>query len=141
MKLSKWLAGTLCLAQMACASHPASIAAAPVDDSQYSSWNCDKLLTERTQVASRARDIAQDQQETADKDQALIAAGLILAWPALFAVALTGNDEKEYARLKGQYEAIDRVERTKSCPLPASANEPLYVAPKPVESKLKPGHA
>ncbi len=141
MKLSKWLAGTLCLAQMACAAHPESIAAAPVDESQYSSWDCNKLLSERTQVASRARSVAKDQQETAENDQTLIAAGLLLTWPALFAVALTGNDEKEYASLKGQYEAIDHVERTKSCPLPASANEPLYVAPKPVESKLKPGHA
>jgi hypothetical protein len=141
MKFSKYLEGALCLAQVACASHPSSIAGTYVNDNQYSSWDCDKLLKERTSVTARARDIAQDQQETADKDQALIAAGLLIAWPALFAVGMTGNHEKEFADIKGQYEAIDRVEQSKNCPLPDSAKAPLYTPPPPPETRLKPGHA
>jgi hypothetical protein len=141
MKIRTVVASMMCLAQGACASHPASIAGTYVSQQQYSTWNCDQLLQERVAVTKKAREVAGEQQSTADSDQAFIAGGLILAWPLLFGVAVTKDHEKEFADLKGQYEAIDAVEQNKSCALPDEAKQPLYVPPPPAQSRLKSGHA
>ena len=42
-------------------------------------------------------------------------AGLILFWPALFFIGGTKEQEAEYARLKGEYEALDKVAIQKNC--------------------------
>ena len=42
-------------------------------------------------------------------------AGIILFWPALFFLGGTKEQEAEYARLKGEYEALDRVAVQKNC--------------------------
>ncbi len=43
-------------------------------------------------------------------------AGLLLAWPALFALGGTKEQEAEYARLKGEYDAIHQSAVLKKCP-------------------------
>ena len=40
---------------------------------------------------------------------------LILFWPALFFIGGTKEQEAEYARLKGEYEALDKVAIKKNC--------------------------
>ena len=61
----------------------------------------------------------------AGDDQAQMAVGLILFWPALF--FLEGGDgpqAAEYTRLKGDREAIDRVARFKDCSIIVPIKEP-----------------
>ena len=42
-------------------------------------------------------------------DQMITGAGLIIFWPALFFIGGTKEQETEYARLKGEYEALDKM--------------------------------
>ena len=44
--------------------------------------------------------------------------GMILFWPALFALGGTKEQEAEYGRLKGEYEAIQQAAIAKKCTLP-----------------------
>ena len=53
--------------------------------------------------------------ENKENDQMITGAGLILFWPALFFIGGTKEQEAEYARLKGEYEALDKVAIQKNC--------------------------
>jgi hypothetical protein len=79
--------------------------------------------------------------EAASNDQAITGAGIVLFWPALFFLGGTKQQEAEYARLRGEYDALQSVAIAKKCPgamltptpakpvaIPTSVTEP--VAPK-----------
>ena len=53
--------------------------------------------------------------DAASNDAGITAAGAILFWPALF--FLGGNEQKEaeYAKLRGEYEAIEKAAIQKKC--------------------------
>jgi hypothetical protein len=66
--------------------------------------------------------------------------GLILFWPALFALGGTKQQEAEYARLKGEYDAVQEAAVIKKCPgavAPAKTASAPSVE-KPVEAVQKP---
>ncbi|MGH9425353.1 MAG: hypothetical protein ACRD2L_03485 [Terriglobia bacterium] len=44
-----------------------------------------------------------------------MAVGLILFWPTLFFIDGTGPEAQEYGRLKGEYEALEKVSIQKEC--------------------------
>lgn len=46
--------------------------------------------------------------------------GLILFWPALFFIDGDGPEANEYARLKGEHEALQKASIEKKCGLPAT---------------------
>ena len=41
---------------------------------------------------------------------------MLLFWPALFALGGTKQQEAEYARLKGEYDALQQAAIVKKCP-------------------------
>jgi hypothetical protein len=56
-------------------------------------------------------------------------AGLLLFWPALFALGGTREEEAEYARLKGEHAALQQSAAAKGCgaqeaQAPARLSEP-----------------
>ena len=53
-----------------------------------------------------------DNRET---DEAVTAAGIILFWPALFFLGGTKEEEAEFARLKGEFNALEQVSIQKDC--------------------------
>lgn len=53
--------------------------------------------------------------EAASNDKAITGVGMVLFWPALFALGGTKQQEAEYARLKGEYDAIQQTAITKKC--------------------------
>ncbi len=70
--------------------------------------------------------VAGVQDEKATRDAVAMGVGLIIFWPALFAIG--GNDQQtaELARLRGEMEAIEQASTRKKCnihfrrPLPTS---------------------
>ena len=50
-------------------------------------------------------------------DEAVTAAGIILFWPALFFLGGTSEEEAEFARLRGEYNALEQASILKKCPL------------------------
>ena len=62
--------------------------------------------------------------EAANNDKVIMGVGMVLFWPALFALGGTKQQEADYARLKGEYEAIGQAMIAKKCDqgtAPASA--------------------
>jgi hypothetical protein len=99
-----------------CASQPDEISTVYVSELQYQKYDCEQLSEEAARVSRRASDLHGQLKETADNDAAQMGVGLILFWPTLF--FLEGGDgvqAQEYARLKGEREAIEKVSIQKKC--------------------------
>lgn len=100
---------------VSCASSSDKIATSYVSPTQYSSYSCNQLSQELTRLNRRKSDLAGNLDEAASNDAGLTAVSILLFWPAAF--ALGGNDaqEAEYARLKGEYDAVQQVAVEKNC--------------------------
>jgi len=100
----------------ACATHPDNISKHYVSDVQYQSYSCKQLEIESHRVNGRIGDAYLKAKKLAENDAAQMGIGLILFWPTLF--FLEGGDgpaAAEYARLKGEYDAIERSSIQKNC--------------------------
>ena len=89
---------------------------------QYRDHDCDYIALELERVSQRVGEIYAELKNDADNDAWQMRVGLILFWPAL--LALEGGDilhAQEYARLKGEYEALQKVAIRKQCDIVAFA--------------------
>ena len=83
---------------------------------QYQSFDCDQLAAENQRLQSRVNQLAGRLDEAASNDKAIGVVGAILFWPALFALGGTKPQEAEFARLKGEADAIQQSAIIKKCP-------------------------
>ncbi len=100
----------------ACATPPDKIASAYVSPIQYQDYSCKQIAREMERISRRASELHGSLNKTASNDNAQMAVGLILFWPTLF--FLEGGDgpqASEYARLKGEREALEQVANDKNC--------------------------
>lgn len=127
--MNKVMIAAVALALTGCATDPASISAASVSPMQYNGYDCAQVVAELDRVTKRANELNTALKEKADNDTAQMTVGMILFWPALFFLeGGDGPEAAEYARLKGEKEAIEKTAITKNCALPPQP-EP---APQPV---------
>lgn len=115
MRLLLMLVASIAVVVGACAKRADQISASYISPLQYESYDCRQLGEEAQRVSSRASMVAGTQDEKANKDALAMGVGLIIFWPALFAVG--GNDQQtaELARLRGEMEAIEQVSIRKRC--------------------------
>ncbi len=99
----------------ACATSPDKIDAQYVSDAQYASYDCGQIGEEMRRIGLRVSDVTEQQEEAATADAVGMGVGLILFWPALFILATTDDQEVDLARLKGEYEALQRSSTKKNC--------------------------
>ena len=99
-----------------CATASKDIAAQSVSPLQYQQFDCEQITAEMQRVHNRALQLAGRLDEAAQNDKILTGVGLILFWPALFALGGTKEQETEYARLRGENEALQQVAIQKKCP-------------------------
>ena len=85
---------------------------------QYSNYDCDQTRNELIRVNAQANKLGGKLDEDAETDEGVTAAGIILFWPALFFLGGTKGQEAEYARLRGEYNALEQSEIQKKCDLP-----------------------
>lgn len=105
-----------------CASSADNISAQYVSPAQYQSYNCNQIRQEMQTVSRRVNEIAGVQDSQATKDSVALGVGLVLFWPALF--FMIGKDkEEELGRLKGEYEALEKVAIQKECNVAAEIEE------------------
>ena len=90
----------------ACSTAGKDIAGTYVSPTQYSNYDCDQVRQELTRIAGRVSQLTGRLDEAANNDKALVGVGLILFWPALFALGGTKQQEAELSRLKGEHEAL-----------------------------------
>lgn len=102
---------------------------------QYQSYNCDQLNLEAQRIQTRVVELGGRLDQAAANDKALVGVGMVLFWPALFAVGGTKQQEAEYSRLKGEYDAVQQTTIAKQCAAP-SAPSPVPAAPAPSASSV-----
>ena len=103
------------IALSGCATSSSNIAASYATPIQYQSYDCAQLTSESQRVHGRVNQLAGRLDEAAINDKVLMGVGLILFWPALFALGGTKQQEAELSRLKGEYDAIEATSTTKKC--------------------------
>lgn len=111
------------LAMTGCATHPDKIVTASVSPLQYQNYDCAQLGAELERVADRANELYASLKRDADNDTAQMTVGMLLLWPTLFFLeGGDGPEAAEYAKLKGQREALEKVGIQQKCQLPTTAS-------------------
>ncbi len=101
---------------MGCATSSKELTAVYTSPMQYQSYDCDQLSSESQRVAGRVNQLGGRLDQASSNDKAIMGVGLILFWPALFALGGTKGQEAEYSRLKGEYDAVQQAAVLKKCP-------------------------
>jgi len=116
INLSKMTAAALIpIFLSACATAGKDVAASYVSPVQFSNYDCDQLRQEMLRVQGRASQLSGRLDEASSNDKAIMGVGMILFWPALFALGGTKQQEAELSRLKGEYDALSAASVNKKC--------------------------
>ena len=105
-----------------CATASKDLTATYVSPLQYQAYDCDQLAAEIQRISGRVNQLGGRLDEAANNDKGIMAVGLILFWPALFALGGTKQQEAEYSRLKGEYDAIEQQAIIKKCPFASAVS-------------------
>jgi hypothetical protein len=92
---------------ISCASSSKKTGTSYVSPTQYQSYSCEQLAQELYRLGQRKTDLAGNLDKAVSHDKSLTAVSVPLFWPAAFALGGNEAQEAEYARLKGEYEAVD----------------------------------
>lgn len=100
-----------------CASKSDEVGSIYVSPLSYQSLNCQQIGQEAERVSRRAAEVAGVQNSNATNDAVLTGVGLIVFWPSLFFLKGDGQTAAELGRLKGEFEALEKVSIEKNCGL------------------------
>ena len=81
----------------------------------YQNYNCQQLSDERGKLRGEVSRITSLQQENANTDTAMMTVGIIIFWPALFALAATKDRKEELGKLKGELESVETAMKSRQC--------------------------
>jgi len=104
----------LIVAVCGCATRADNISASYVSPLEYSHLSCEQIRQEIVRVNRRVAEVSGVQNRRARQDSVTMGVGLVLFWPSLFFLA-RGDRKDELARLKGEYEALERAAIEKNC--------------------------
>ncbi len=104
-----------------CATSSKDITATYVSPLQYQSYDCQQLQAETQRIQARVVELGGRLDQAASNDKALVGVGMILFWPALFALGGTKQQEAEYGRLRGEYDAVAQTSIQKKCAVGTTA--------------------
>lgn len=115
MKQGLAIAMSVLLSMSGCATSSNKISATYVSPHQYNNYDCDQIAAETMRLRVRVAELTGRLDSAADNDKVIMGVGLILFWPALFALGGTAQQEAEYARLKGEFDALQSAAIQKKC--------------------------
>ena len=98
-----------------CSNSSKDIVAQYVSPQQYSNYDCVQLNAELMRVAGKVRTITGKLDKNNENDKTATGVALILFWPAVFFLGGTKEEEAQYARLKGEYDALEQASIMKKC--------------------------
>ena len=98
-----------------CATAAKDVSTSYVSPLQYQSYDCTQIAAEALRIQSKVTELGGRLDQAASNDKAIAGVGIILFWPALFALGGTKGTEAEYGRLKGEYEAVQKSAIDKKC--------------------------
>lgn len=135
LKITTSLFTVLCFVS-ACADHSSAIPAQYVSPTQYDKYKCKQIADEMQTVSARVSDIGAQNDKVASRDSAVMGVGLFLFWPALFFLDRNSAQAAEYGRLKGEFDAMEKVAIQKNCGL--HIERPKVVVPPPPDNSEYP---
>jgi hypothetical protein len=100
-----------------CAKSADEIQPTYVSPLQYQHLSCQQLAAEAQRVSYRAAQLSGVQDDKADKDAVATAAAVVIFWPAAFLVGGDNHTTAELARMKGEFDTIEKVAIEKNCAL------------------------
>jgi hypothetical protein len=92
-----------------CASGPGKIATTYISPLQYNAYDGEQLAGELERVNVRISELEGRLQKKADGDTLKTTIGVVLFWPALLLLDGNGPEAQEYARLKGERDALEKI--------------------------------
>ena len=110
-----WVVVSIGLVCSACAKKAENVAAAYVSPLAYEQLSCRQLGEEAGRVSQRAGELSGIQNRKRTGDIVATTAAIVVFWPAAFLVSGDDAQTAELARLKGEFEAIQRVSVQKGC--------------------------
>lgn len=109
-----------------CASNPKEIEATDISPLEYKDFNCEQIAAEIDYVEERTLIIYERLKSEREADNWQLGLGLVLFWPALlFLEAGDGPEAREFAQLKGEYEALRITSAEKKCSLDIKSPEEI----------------
>lgn len=106
-----------CVAFCGCASAASEIRPAYVSPLQYQNLTCPQLAAEAERLSRRVAEVSGVQDQNRTTDAWVTAGAIVVFWPAAFFIKGDGPTAAELGRLKGEFEAIERVALEKNCNL------------------------
>jgi len=82
---------------------------------EYSDMTCSQLEGEMVFLKNAANSAGNVVDKKNSSAKGKNAAAFILFWPALFLIDDNSSEAQQYARLKGEYEAVQRTHRKNDC--------------------------
>lgn len=146
MKFTTVLLTSTAIVLGGCSTAAKDIAPTYVSPMQYQSYDCQQIEAENTRLVNRVSQLGGRLDEASSNDKAIGVVGAVFFWPALFALGGTKGQEAEYARLRGEHDALQQAAIQKKCGFEAKtlAAEPAKVAPaatapanEPVKTEVK----
>ena len=97
-----------------CASSSNQVAASYASPLAYQNYDCGQMAAESARLQSKLAESGGKLDSAANNDKVLTGVALVVFWPAVF---FLGNkqQEAEFARLKGEYEALQQAAIAKKC--------------------------
>ncbi len=105
----------LAFAATGCATASKDLSASYVSPVQYQSFDCGQLSAEAQRLQARVTELGGRLDQAASNDKILMGVGLVLFWPAWFALGGTKQQEAEFSRLKGEFDAVDQAMIARKC--------------------------
>ncbi|MEL1265884.1 hypothetical protein [Pseudoxanthomonas putridarboris] len=100
----------------ACAPKPENVKPGYAPQAVYDSLSCQQIASEAINVSNKAHDKAGIERRHRHQDEAIVATGLIVFWPALFFThGHSTQSASDLAQLKGEMEALEAASARKGC--------------------------
>ena len=103
-----------------CATSSKNLTSSYVSPLQYQQYSCNQLAQESSNIQARVAEIGGAVDSQATKDKWVTGASILLFPPALFFVGGNKMQEAEFSRLKGEYEAVQKMSVQKNCLSPTN---------------------
>lgn len=98
-----------------CATASKDIAGTYVSPVMYQAYDCQQIAAETARLETRVTQLGGRLDQAASNDKAIAGVGIVLFWPALFALGGNKAQEAEFATLKGQADALNTASIEKKC--------------------------
>ena len=112
-----WILAIIALSFIGCASSSSEISASYVSPLQYQHLTCKQIAGEAERVSRRVSELSGVQDGKRTSDAWATTAAIVIFWPAAFLVKGDGQTAAELGRLKGEFEALEKVSNEKNCDL------------------------